>query len=39
MGCKWCTLGRACEGPNGLDDLEVACNCQCHACPDCGNID
>jgi hypothetical protein len=37
MGCKWCTsgLGRKCEGPLGLDDLECGCQCQCHVCPDC----
>lgn len=26
-----------CAGPLGMDDLEVACNCECHNCPDCGN--
>ena len=37
MGCKYCTsgLGEACQGPPGLDDLEVACDCECHICPDC----
>jgi hypothetical protein len=32
MGCKYCTsgLGLVCEGPNGLDDLEAACTCECH---------
>lgn len=39
MGCKWCTsgLGRRCEGPNGIDDLEVGCDCMCHQCDDCGS--
>ena len=39
MGCEYCTtgLGRACEGPLGLDDLEVACDCSCHDCLDCGS--
>lgn len=33
MGCTYCTsgLGKACQGPNGLDDLEAACTCECHA--------
>ena len=33
MGCKYCTsgLGRMCQGPNGIDDLEAACTCECHA--------
>ncbi len=37
MGCKWCSsgLGRHCDGPLGMDDLEVSCDCQCHECPDC----
>lgn len=37
MGCKWCTsgLGRTCQGPNGIDDLECGCDCDCHKCPDC----
>lgn len=32
MGCKHCTsgLGKACQGPDGLDDLEAACTCECH---------
>ena len=39
MGCKWCTsgLGRKCHGPNGIDDLECGCECDCHKCPDCGS--
>jgi len=39
MGCKYCAsgLGEACQGPLGLDDLEVACDCECHKCPDCGS--
>lgn len=39
MGCKYCTsgLGENCEGPLGLDDLEVACDCSCHECVDCGS--
>lgn len=39
MGCRYCSsgLGEACQGPLGLDDLEVACNCPCHECPDCGS--
>lgn len=37
MGCKYCSsgLGYNCQGPLGLDDLEVACNCSCHECYDC----
>ncbi len=33
MGCRYCTsgLGLLCNGPNGLDDLEAACTCECHA--------
>ena len=33
MGCKYCTSGlaRMCQGPNGIDDLEAACTCECHA--------
>lgn len=39
MGCKWCTsgLGRLCEGPLGLDDIEVGCDCDCHRCEICGS--
>jgi len=35
MGCKYCTsgLGDMCDGPMGLDDLEVGCDCSCHTCP------
>jgi len=39
MGCEYCSsgLGENCEGPLGLDDVEVACDCSCHDCPDCGS--
>lgn len=39
MGCKYCAsgLGEACQGPLGMDDLEVGCDCDCHHCPDCGS--
>jgi len=39
MGCKYCAsgLGEACQGPLGMDDLEVDCDCDCHKCPDCGS--
>jgi len=39
MGCRWCGsgLGEDCEGPLGLDDLEVACTCSCHECTECGS--
>ena len=37
MGCKYCSLGEACHGPLGADDLEVNCDCDCHKCPDCGS--
>jgi hypothetical protein len=39
MGCRYCRsgLGEACQGPLGLDDVEVACDCDCHKCPDCGS--
>lgn len=39
MGCKYCTsgLGELCEGPLGLDDLEVHCDCECHCCVECGS--
>ena len=39
MGYKYCSsgLGENCDGPLGLDDLEVDCDCDCdcHKCPDC----
>lgn len=37
LGCRYCTsgLGVYCNGPLGLDDLEVACDCECHKCPYC----
>jgi len=31
-------FGEDCQGPLGLDDLEVACDCDCHRCPDCGSV-
>ena len=39
MGCKYCSsgLGEGCQGPLGLGDLEVACDCDCHHCSDCGS--
>lgn len=39
MGCRHCTsgLGLNCEGPLGLDDLEVGCDCDCHRCDICGS--
>ncbi len=39
MGCKYCSsgLGLSCAGPLGMDDIEVACHCECHECPDCGS--
>lgn len=39
MGCQYCTsgLGVNCQGPLGLDDIEVGCDCDCHCCPDCGS--
>jgi len=39
MGCRFCTSGleELCEGPLGLDDLEVACTCSCHECEECGS--
>lgn len=39
MGCKYCTsgLGEDCDGPLGMDDLEVSCDCDCHCCPACGS--
>ena len=37
MGCKWCVLGVNCDGSLGMDDLEAACDCSCHDCPDCGS--
>jgi len=37
MGCEYCRsgLGEMCQGPLGIDDLEVDCDCDCHRCPDC----
>jgi len=37
MGCEYCCSGldEACQGPLGMDDLEVDCDCDCHCCPDC----
>ncbi len=34
MGCRWCSsgLGELCQGPLGLDDVEVGCDCDCHKC-------
>ena len=39
MGCKYCRsgLGENCHGPQGMDDLEVDCDCDRHKCPDCGS--
>ena len=39
MGCKDCTsgLGVNCQGPLGLDDLEVGCDCDCHRCEICNS--
>ena len=39
MGCKWCSsgLGRNCEGPLGMDDIECGCDCDCHRCDDCNS--
>lgn len=39
MGCKYCSsgLGVSCEGPLGLDDVEVGCSCSCHECSECGS--
>ncbi len=39
MGCKFCTsgLGRRCDGPLGIDDLEVGCDCMCHKCDTCNS--
>jgi len=39
MGCNYCTsgLGEDCQGPLGLDDLEVSCDCECHQCELCGS--
>jgi hypothetical protein len=30
MGCPYCVLGYACQGENGMDDLEANCPCECH---------
>jgi hypothetical protein len=39
LGCEWCSsgFGKNCNGPLGLDDIEVGCDCDCHKCPDCGS--
>lgn len=39
MGCSRCPsgLGLNCDGPLGLDDLEVGCDCECHCCEACGS--
>lgn len=40
MGCKYCSsgLGLLCNGPDGLDDLEAACDCECHDLDDMPEI-
>ena len=39
MGCQYCTsgLGKGCQGPRGLDDVEIGCDCDCHRCEECGS--
>lgn len=41
MGCEYCSsgLGKKCDGPEGLDDIECGCNCDCHKCPECYQTD
>jgi hypothetical protein len=37
MGCQWCALGSICQGPLGIDDIEVGCGCSEHECDECGS--